>query len=176
MPVSTPFASKSLPVATRSSPSRASVAPNARPSADEPRFEIPVGRGAERQALLFAIDDQPDGDALHAAGAQAGLDLLPQHRRQRVAVEPIEDAAALLRADQVLVDVVRVLDGLPIAFSVISWKTMRLTGTFGFSTSSRCQLIDSPSRSGSVASKTATAPLSAAFSAWTCFRLSFGTT
>ena len=40
-----------------------------------------------------------------------------------------------------------------IASSVISWNTIRLTGNpvFGFSTSSRCQAIASPSRSSSVA-------------------------
>ena len=70
------------------------------------RLEIPVARGAERQALFFALDDHAHGDALHAPRAEAGLHLLPQHRRQRVAVEPIENAAALLRADEVLVDVV----------------------------------------------------------------------
>jgi hypothetical protein len=41
-----------------------------------------------------------------------------------------------------------------IASSVISWNSMRSTGTFGWSTSRRCQLIDSPSRSGSVANST----------------------
>ena len=51
---------------------------------------------------------------------------------------------------------------------------MRLTGTFGLSISLRCQLIDSPSRSGSVASITCVAPLSAVFSACTYLRLSFG--
>ena len=86
--------------------------PNVRPSAEKLRVEIRVARRAEREPLLFAIDDQPDGDALDAAGAQAGLDLLPQHRRQRVAVEAIEDAAAFLRAHQVVVDVVRLLDRL----------------------------------------------------------------
>ena len=34
---------------------------------------------------------------------------------------------------------------------VISWKTIRLTGTRGSSTSSRCQAMDSPSRSSSEA-------------------------
>ena len=78
------------------------------------RLEVPVARRAERHALFFALDDQADGDALHAAGAEAGLHLLPQHRRQRVAVEPIENAAALLRAHQVLVDVlVRLAQRLP---------------------------------------------------------------
>ena len=34
---------------------------------------------------------------------------------------------------------------------VISWKTIRLTGTLGWSTSSRCHAMASPSRSSSVA-------------------------
>ena len=37
------------------------------------------------------------------------------------------------------------------ALLVISWNTMRFTGTFGFRYSSRCQLMASPSRSSSVA-------------------------
>ena len=62
------------------------------------------------------------------------------------------------------------------ASSVISWKTMRRTRTFGFRTCFRCQLIDSPSRSGSVARMTSDASLSADFSCWTYFFLSAGTT
>jgi hypothetical protein len=34
---------------------------------------------------------------------------------------------------------------------VISWNTMRFTGTLGLRYSSRCQLMASPSRSSSVA-------------------------
>ena len=41
-----------------------------------------------------------------------------------------------------------------IASRVISWNTMRRTGTLGFNTSSRCQAIASPSRSGSEARMT----------------------
>ena len=90
---------------------RASVRGELAPLAATAAPRDPSRRAARNaQPLFLAIDDQADGDALHAAGAQAGLHLLPQHRRQRVAVEPIEDAAALLRAHQVLVDVVRVLD------------------------------------------------------------------
>ena len=63
-----------------------------------------------------------------------------------------------------------------IASSVISWKTIRRTGTLGFSSCLRCQLIDSPSRSGSVARMTSEASLTASLSAWTCFFLSAGTT
>ena len=78
---------------------------NSRPSPFEPGFEIPIDRRAERAALFLALDDQPHGNALHASGAEPGLHLLPEHRRQRVAVEAVEDAAALLRANEVLVDV-----------------------------------------------------------------------
>ena len=42
---------------------------------------------------------------------------------------------------------------------VISWKTIRRTGTFGLSTWSRCQAIASPSRSSSVASSSSSASL-----------------
>jgi len=47
---------------------------------------------------------------------------------------------------------------------VISWKTIRLTGTWGFSTSSRCHEMASPSRSSSVASRRRSTSLSRAFS------------
>jgi hypothetical protein len=47
------------------------------------------------------------------------------------------------------------LRGLATAWSmadlVISWNTIRFTGTLGFRYSSRCQLMASPSRSSSVA-------------------------
>ena len=44
------------------------------------------------------------------------------------------------------------------AVGVISWKTIRLTGTVGASTSEWCQAIDSPSRSSSVARYSSSAP------------------
>ncbi|MDF3051366.1 MAG: hypothetical protein K0R87_3004 [Pseudonocardia sp.] len=53
------------------------------------------------------------------------------------------------------------------AGSVISWNTIRRTGTFGLSVSSRCQAIASPSRSGSVASSTSSTLLSASRSSET---------
>ena len=45
-----------------------------------------------------------------------------------------------------------------IAAGVISWNTMRFTGTVGDSTSERCHAIDSPSRSSSVARYSSSAP------------------
>ena len=62
-----------------------------------------------------------------------------------------------------------------IASRVISWKTIRRTGTFGFSTWRRCQAIASPSRSSSVASRSSSEPASSFFSSLTFFRLSGST-
>jgi hypothetical protein len=59
---------------------------------------------------------------------------------------------------------------------VISWKTIRRTGTFGFSSSTRCQAIASPSRSSSVASSSSSALRSFAFSSETTFFLRESTT
>src|SRR2546430_7144889 len=73
------------------------------------RFEIPIRRGAKREALLLAIDDEADGDALDAAGAEPRLHFLPEYRRDRVAIETIEDAPALLRANEAFVHFLRVL-------------------------------------------------------------------
>ena len=54
-----------------------------------------------------------------------------------------------------------------IAAAVISWKTIRFTGTFGLRCSRRCQLIASPSRSSSVARYSSLASFSAARSSLT---------
>ncbi len=63
-----------------------------------------------------------------------------------------------------------------IASGVISWKTIRLCGTFGLSSSSRCQAMASPSRSSSVASRSSSASLSRLLSLATCCFLSLCTT
>ena len=75
-------------------------------------FEVPVLRRAERAPFFLALDDEPHRDALHAPGAQPCLHLLPQNGRKGVAVEPIENASALLRANEVLVDVARIVERL----------------------------------------------------------------
>src|SRR5262249_39753817 len=80
------------------------------------RLEIPVDASPEFAALFLALDDQPYGNALHAAGAQPRLHFLPEDRRERVPVEAIDGAAAFLRANEVLVHlgrvVERILDGV----------------------------------------------------------------
>ena len=121
-------------------------------------------------ALALALDDEPRRDRLHAPGRQSLHDLPPEHRRDLVAVEAVEDAPRLLRVDEARVDVARL--GRARARSparVISWKTIRRTGTFGFSSWTRCQAIASPSRSSSVASRSSSASFSFAFRSATTF-------
>ena len=72
--------------------------------------EVPVRGGAERDALPLALDHQTGGDGLDTTGREAAHDLLPQHRADLVAVQAVEDAAGLLRVDEVHVDVTRVGD------------------------------------------------------------------
>ena len=74
--------------------------------------QVPVLGGAEGDALALPLDDQPGRDGLDAAGRQPRHDLLPQDRRDLVAVEAVEDAAGLLGVDQALVELARVGDGV----------------------------------------------------------------
>ena len=82
-------------------------------SRGEDAFDVPVAGGAERHPGPLALDQDAGGDALHPAGGQLRHDLLPQHRGDLVAVEPVEDAAGLLGVDKPLVDLARVVDRRP---------------------------------------------------------------
>jgi len=73
--------------------------------------QIPVGRRGECHPLAFAVDDQPGRDRLHASGRQLRHDLLPQHRGDLVAVEPVQDASGLLGVHQVDIELAGVGDG-----------------------------------------------------------------
>ena len=63
-----------------------------------------------------------------------------------------------------------------IASFVISWNTMRRTGTFGFKTWRRCHAMASPSRSSSVARKSSSDSFRSFLSSVTFFFLSGFTT
>ena len=76
----------------------------------ERRVEVPPLGGAERHPLALALDDEPRRDRLHAAGGEPAHDLLPEDGRDLVAVEPVEDAPRLLRVDEPLVDVARLVE------------------------------------------------------------------
>jgi hypothetical protein len=87
---------------------------------DEPRlenagrerpFDVPVLRGDERHPRALALDDESRRDGLHTPCGKAGHDLLPEHGRDLVAVEPVENAPRLLRVDQPLVDLARLVEG-----------------------------------------------------------------
>src|SRR5579875_3063686 len=58
----------------------------------------------------FALADDAHGHRLHAPRREPAPHLLPEERRELVAHEPVEDAARLLRVDQVLVDGTGVLE------------------------------------------------------------------
>ena len=75
------------------------------------RDEVPVVGADEREAFALAVDDEAGGGGLHAAGGEPGADLAPQHGRDLVAVEAVEDAAGLLRVDECGVDVAGVVPG-----------------------------------------------------------------
>ena len=71
----------------------------------EDAVDVPVAGADEGAALAFALDHEAHRYRLDAAGGEALHDLLPEHRRDLVAVEPVEDPPRLLRVDQPLVDV-----------------------------------------------------------------------
>src|SRR5262249_50889295 len=76
-------------------------------------LEIPVRGRDELFPLPLALDDEARGDGLDASGGEALHHLLPEHRGDLVAVEPVEDASRLLRIDESLVDRTRVVEGVP---------------------------------------------------------------
>ena len=70
-----------------------------------------VGRRTEGDDLAFALDDEPHGDALHAACGERRTHLLPEDGRELEADQTVEDAARLLGVDQIHVDRAGLLDG-----------------------------------------------------------------
>ena len=101
------------PVATAVPPrlTRAAPKPAGGGRVGERAVDPPPGGGAEPHAGPLALDHHPRGHALHPAGRQAGHDLAPQHRRDLVAVEAVEDAPRLLGVDQAAVEVAPLVDG-----------------------------------------------------------------
>ena len=66
--------------------------------------------GTKARDLALAIDDELDGDRLHAPRREAAAHLRPEQRRDLVADEAVENSPRLLRVDAVHVDVMRVLE------------------------------------------------------------------
>ena len=69
--------------------------------------QVPIRGRVERHPLPLAIDDQPHRDALHAAGRKLRPHLLPQQRRDFIAVQPVDDPPRFLGPHQVGVDLPR---------------------------------------------------------------------
>ena len=79
-------------------------------------LEVPVTRGAEGDPLAFPGDDEPGGHGLDPSRRQPGHDLLPQHRRDLIAVQPVQHPPGLVGVDKPGVQLAgvvhRVRDGL----------------------------------------------------------------
>ena len=129
--------------------------------------ERPVFARDELLDLELAVADQPQRHRLHAAGRARARQLAPQHRRQREADQIVERAAGEIGVDQRAVDLradassPRVTDCLVMALNTTRSTVWSLSAFFCLSTSSTCQEIASPSRSGSVARISLSAPLTA---------------
>ena len=74
--------------------------------------EGPVLARREGVDLAFPLDDETNGNRLDASGGQPAPDLAGDQRAQRVADEPVDDAAGLLRVHEVRVDAARIAERL----------------------------------------------------------------
>ncbi len=82
----------------------------------EGALDVPVARLGEAHPGPLALHHDPRRHRLHAARGQPRHDLLPQHRADLVAVQPVQDPSGLLGLHQARVELARrldrVLDGL----------------------------------------------------------------
>ena len=70
----------------------------------ERRLRVPVLRRHERHPLALPRHQEAQRHALHPARRRTLPQLAPQHRRQRVAVQPVQNPPRLLRLDQIQID------------------------------------------------------------------------
>ena len=78
----------------------------------EDGLHLIIGGAVEVHDLLLPVHDQAQGDTLHAAGGELGLDHPPQDGGELEAHEPVQHAARLLRVHEVPVNVAGMLDGV----------------------------------------------------------------
>jgi hypothetical protein len=71
------------------------------------RVDGPVLFLDERLDFAFALDDQAQGDGLHAASGEAAAHLVPQQRRNLVADQTVEDTRRVCCASTRLVSMSR---------------------------------------------------------------------
>ena len=74
------------------------------------RFEVPIDGRDVGHALLFALDDEANGWALHATRRQPAVDLAPEDRGYLISKEAVEDATGFGGVDQLVIDVARMGD------------------------------------------------------------------
>ena len=136
--------------------------------AGEMRVDRPIFFFLERLDLAFALDDQAQSDSLHASGGKPAANFIPQQRRNLISDQTVEDAASLLRVDQILINRSRMLEGglhgplgdfvesnalnarrsfgSPFFFAFLAFFFL---APFSSSSNARCAAMASPSRSGS---------------------------
>ena len=76
------------------------------------QLDVPVAGGDEGDPLPLALDDQAHRRALYPTGRQAAIDPPPQHRRDLVAVQAVEDPPGLGGVDEAVVDAPWVAHGV----------------------------------------------------------------
>ena len=72
--------------------------------------DVPVRRRHKSHALALTVDDQPGRDRLDTSRGESRHHLLPENRRDLEAVEPVENPPGLLRVDEALVDLARLVE------------------------------------------------------------------
>ncbi len=77
----------------------------------EGSLEIPVVRRPERHPLTLSSDDDAGGHRLHTPGGEPRHDLLPEHRRDLVTDESVEESACLLGIDHPTIELTGIVDG-----------------------------------------------------------------
>ena len=74
------------------------------------RMHRPIFFRDEGADFLLALDDEAQRDGLDASGGKAAANFVPKQRRNFVADEAVEDAAGLLRVDEIFVHLRRMLE------------------------------------------------------------------
>ena len=80
--------------------------------AGEHGLQVPVPGGAERDPLPLPGHHEAGGHGLDPPGGQPGHDLLPQHRGDLVAVQPVQHPPGLVGVHQAAVQLARVVHGV----------------------------------------------------------------
>ena len=73
--------------------------------------DVPVRRATEGHPFPLALHNDSRRDGLHAARRQLRRNLLPEHRTDFVAVQPVQDAPGLLGIDQIDIQIAGVVSG-----------------------------------------------------------------